>query len=158
MLVVSDPILNDNPRDTLTLIQEQGWNAAALTPAQNRWLAAKLRTKRQLFKDGVKALTSVVATTIHLRVVSDEKAAANEAVCRANTCGFFSELTTGAPVCLGCNCSNRFLRSKWKDAAQACPKNTKAHTYWDNSTSDATVGTVEKIVGDVDAAGAITPS
>jgi len=147
-------------RDAFDLAKSQGWDPARLTPAQNNWIAVQLRSKMQLVKDGAKALTSVAATTLRLRVVSDDKAASNESVCRSKKCGKFAELTTGDPVCMACQCAGKRLEAKWKDATQSCPQidpQTKL-PYWTNAGAPAGTATVMRpIGGDMNASGSGSP-
>lgn len=152
--------IKNNPRDAFTITKEKGWDPARLTPAQNRWIATELRSRKQLIKDGAKAVSSLVATTLKLRIVSDERAASNEQKCRSGKCGKFAIMTNDDPVCMACNCSSAFLRSKWKDATSRCPlvdPETKDH-YWDNTTAPSTTGTVMMPSGgDYNAQGAGQP-
>ena len=131
-------------RDVFTLAKEKGWDPSKLTTSQNRWIAIQLRSKTELIKDGVKAVTSLMATTLRLRVVSDEKAESNKQVCLSNKCGKFANLTDGSPVCHGCNCSSAFLESKWRDANATCPlvnPETKQR-YWSNLNCPSILGAV----------------
>lgn len=147
---------NKLQRDAFALAKQQGWDPARLTPVQNAWIAASLRSTTKLLADGAKAVTSIAATSLRLRVVSDEKAAGNEATCRTNKCGQFGLLVNSKPVCMECQCTGRGLQSKWKDSVQFCPKIDPAtgKPYWSNIGVSATVETVEHVPdGDMNATG-----
>lgn len=147
--------LKSHAREAFDLAKQQGWDPANLTPSQNRWIATKIRSKTQLVKDGVKAVVSRTVTSIGLRVVSDSIAKSNETKCRSNKCGVFRTLSNGAPVCGECQCSDKFLRAKWKDASQACPVDDPetGEPYWDNTKQEAEQGQLPQLVGDSDASG-----
>lgn len=105
----------------LDLAQRKGWNTARLSPAQLRALSIEVRTTEQLVRDGAKAMASRALTGVGLRSVTDEKAAANAAVCRSNTCGKYRKLSNGDEACDACGCQGKWLKSKLTDASEACP-------------------------------------
>lgn len=121
--------------EVMKLIASKGWDADNLTKGNILWLSAKTRTGREFAKDGVKALTSLAKTTVHLDVVSDDKALENQKICEANECGVFKTLKrSGEPACLDCQCSGRLLKSKWKNKKMSCPRINPATNkpYWTN--------------------------
>lgn len=103
---------------------QKGLNLSRLSPAEYRKLAMEVRSIREKARDGGKALKSLAKTKILRLTVVPEKAAENERICRENTCGKFRTLIRGGssePACDFCNCSSKWLRSKWQDGEQSCP-------------------------------------
>ena len=129
--MLSDP--HDHQLAILKLAKEKGMNPTRLSPSQYTMLSVQLRGTKQLVSDVKTALLSRTLTTLGLRVVSLEQAQKNEDICRSNECGRFREIISkkpgGAPrlACDACNCTGKWLKSKLRDAAEACPLG-----YWTN--------------------------
>lgn len=122
---------SDHQLAILKLAREQGITGN-IPPATYRLLSLQVRGPVELAKDATRAVVSRTLTGLSLRVVSDEKAAANEATCRKNDCKRFRELRpkkggSPMPACDACNCAGKWLNSKWKDASESCPLG-----LWDN--------------------------
>ena len=100
---------------------ELGLDPARLNAAQYRRLSMNVRTSSELISDGTRAVSSRIATSLGLRNVSLAQSEHNKQVCIKNSCGSFSMLVDGTPVCKRCTCSGKWLESKWKDANEECP-------------------------------------
>jgi hypothetical protein len=110
------------------LAKARGLNVRQLTPEQYRQLALDIRSVKQKVLDGITAVESRVATNnvVGWRVVPLNVYEERKAKCESNTCGSFGQLADALPVCHACNCSDKFLDSKWRDSKQRCPKG-----HWD---------------------------
>lgn len=106
------------------LAKKRGLDVRNLSPAEYRQLALDVRSVKQKVVDGVTAIESRVATSkaVGWRVVPLTIYNERRTNCETNECGSFGLLAGGIPVCHACNCSDKFLDSKWKDARQKCPK------------------------------------
>lgn len=114
----------------IALARRRGLRPEKLSRTEYMALALEIRPLKQIAQDGLKAVTSIVATTLHIRNTSPETAAANKKKCEANTCGAFGYINDGrTPVCHACNCQGMGLESKWNDRKEFCPKE-----LWDNRT------------------------
>lgn len=129
----------DHQLAILELARKEGIDLNRASEATYRRLALKVRTLAEKGADIGRASTSMVATTIRLRVVNNEIAKENEEICRKNECGKFRLLEDKkhrqeVPACDACNCSGKWLRSKWKDAKEKCPIGR-----WDNRRKKFTI-------------------
>jgi len=102
-----------------------------LSPGHYRRAAIAVRPGREKVVDGFTAVESLVATTINpKRVVPLHVAGSNRSICENCPDGLFALLRFDKPACTHtrCNCSDRWLESKWKDRRHKCPAG-----YWDNT-------------------------
>lgn len=111
--------------------EQQGWgrDLSALTASQYQKAAKAVRPMSKLLKDGAAAVTSLTMTKAGVRTVSDEVVSHNRSICQNCPHGMFMVLENKEPVCNECNCSSKWLRSKWKWKHGHCPKGE-----WDNRT------------------------
>lgn len=115
----------------------QGWGSVMdeLSPTQYRNAAMAVRPAREKITDGTTAVISRGLTSVGLRVVPRHIAGQNEAICENCPDGFFALLRGGQPACTQCNCSDKWLRAKWKDRRAHCPKG-----HWDNRQVEVSDG------------------
>lgn len=104
-----------------------GRDLRALSAGQYRKYAIAVRPAKQKLKDGASAVISRGMTSVGLRVVPAHVAAENERTCRSCPDGQFLTLRNGEPACNACQCSNKYLRAKWRDAKRACVRG-----HWNN--------------------------
>ena len=101
---------------------QEGLNPANLSPSQYRRLAIAVRTPEDLARDAAAAVTSRVLTSMGIRTVSLEQFNHVKSICESNPCQKFKRLSNGEPACLRCQCSGKFLNSKWRDKKGKCPE------------------------------------
>lgn len=104
----------------------QGWTEP-LKPSQYRQAALAVRPAKEAVRAVASAVESRAATTLRLRVVPDHVAERNQVICESCPDGMFDILKGNQPVCTKCDCSGKWLKSKWKDPKHHCPLG-----HWDN--------------------------
>lgn len=126
---------SDKQLAILQLAREMGLDPNNLTKGQYNMLAIRVRAPGELARDATKAILARASVAVRLRVVSEERAKSNEAVCRRNECRRFRTLPAGdpngEPACDACNCSSKYLQAKWRKQNAKCPLG-----FWDNSKEE----------------------
>lgn len=105
----------------------RGWSGK-LTPSQYREAALAVRPARRKIVDAATAIESRVTTSLGFRTVPLHIIDRNRATCEACPDGKFDRLKGGEPVCLACQCSDKYLEAKWRDRRQKCKRG-----HWDNT-------------------------